>query len=61
MFLGEFIAGITIYIYQISFLRSSTKDKYSNYMGIKLIKAQTDISARDKYYKIYFLIFTYAL
>ena len=57
MFLGEFIAGITIYCYQIKFLRKSTNPKYSSFMGVKLIKPPTDISAPDKCYKIYFLIF----
>ena len=57
MFLGEFLAGITIYSYQMKFLRESIKPKYSNYFGIKLIKPKEDISASDKYYKIYFLIF----
>ena len=36
MFLGEFLAGITIYSYQMKFLRESIKPKYSNYFGIKL-------------------------
>ena len=57
MFLGEFLAGITIYSYQMKFLRESKKPKYSNLMGVELIKPKTDISAPDKCYKIYFLIF----
>lgn len=57
MFFGEFLAGITIYSYQLRFLRKSKKLKYSSYLGITLIQPKTDISAADRCYKIYFLIF----
>ena len=54
MFLGEFIAGLSIFIYQISFF---PKRKKSTFLGIKLIQAKSDISHRDSIFKIYFLIF----
>jgi len=57
MFLGEFMAGITIYFYQMRFLRKSKNSRHPSYLGIKLIEGATDISASDKCYKIYFLIF----
>ena len=61
MFFGEFLAGITIYSYQLRFLRKSKKLKYSSYLGITLIQPKTDISAADRCYKIYFLIIYYFL
>ena len=55
MFLGEFIAGLIIYIRQIRFLRS--RRTINIFMGIKLIQASSEISTSDNKLKIYFLIF----
>ena len=54
MFLGEFIAGLIVFLYQKSFFR---KQKASKFMGIELIQADSDISYPDNDYKILFLIF----
>ena len=54
MFLGEFIFGLLVFLYQRSFFR---RQKVLKFMGIKLIQAKPDISYPDKNYKIYFLIF----
>ena len=54
MFLGEFIAGLIVYLYQKSFFREQEASKF---MGIELIQASTDISYPDSDYKICFLIF----
>ena len=55
MFLGEFVAGLIIYIRQIRFLRS--RRSINIFMGIKLIQASSEISTSDNKLKIYFLIF----
>ena len=54
MFLGEFIVGLIIYIYQISFLPIKKKNTF---MGIKLIQGPADISHPDSNFKIYLLLF----
>ena len=54
MFLGEFVAGLIIYIRQIRFLRS--RRSINIFMGIKLIQASSEISISDNKLKIYFLI-----
>ena len=53
MFLGEFIAGLIVYLYQKSFFREKEASKF---MGIDLIQARSDILYPDSDYKIYFLI-----
>ena len=54
MFLGEFIGGLLVFLYQKSFFR---KQKTLKFMGIKLIQSKSDITYPDSNYKIYFLIF----
>ena len=54
MFLGEFIAGLLLYLYELSFL---PKKKITYFMGIKLIQAKSDLKPSDTNIKIYFLIF----
>lgn len=54
MFLGEFIAGLCIYFYQITIF---PKQKKVIFMGIKLIQAPNKLPHPDSNYKIYFLIF----
>ena len=53
MFNGEFLAGLIIYKYQISFLPKK-KDKVNNE---KLIIVSSELSPRDNKFTIYFLIF----
>ena len=53
MFLGEFIFGLLVFLYQRSFFR---KRNASKFMSIKLIQGKSNISPPDKNYKIYFLI-----
>ena len=56
MFFGEFIIGLIIFIYQISFLRK--KKKIDNtFMGIKLIEGSFEITYPDSDFKILFLMF----
>ena len=54
MFMGEFIAGLAIYLYQISFFK---RKRRNTFMGIKLIQGPLDISHPDNNFKIYFLLF----
>ena len=58
MFIGEFLAGLIIYKYQISFLPKK-KDTVNN--EEKLIIVSSELSPRDNKFKIYFLIFLIAL
>ena len=55
MFLGEFLAGSLIYLYQYKFYLSKKKGN-SEFMGIKLIRAKQNL-AKDSNKKIFFLIF----
>ena len=54
MFIGEFIAGLTIFLYELSFL---PKRKNSKYMKIKLIQGPKGLKIKDNKFKIYLLIF----
>ena len=54
MFLGELVAGLIIYLYQISFLPK--KKEEATFMGIKLITKSLNMSQRDSKFKIYLLI-----
>ena len=56
MFLGEFIAGFSIFIYQVSFFLRK-KRVVKTFMGIELIQASSQISYPDSNIKICFLIF----
>ena len=56
MFFGEFIVGLFIFIYQISFLRKKKRIE-NTFMGIKLIEGSCEISFPDSEFKILFLIF----
>ena len=56
MFFGEFIAGLFIFIYQISFFLRK-KRVVKTFMGIELIQASSQINYPDSNIKICFLIF----
>lgn len=56
MFLGELISGFIIYKYEISFLPKK-RDRYTSFMGIKLIEGNRDIKHPDSTHKIYILLF----
>ena len=56
MFLGEFVAGFFIFIYQIRFLQRH-KRIVKTFMGIELIQASSQITYPDSNIKICFLIF----
>lgn len=55
MFLGEFLAGLFIYLYQYQFYSRNKKGR-AKFMGIKLIEADQNL-AKDSITKIFFLIF----
>jgi len=55
MFLGEFLAGLLIYLYQYLFYLRKEKES-AEFKGIKLIKADQNL-AKDSKTKIFFLIF----
>ena len=54
MFLAEFIAGLLIFSYNLSFFKERKK---STYKKIKLIQAKEEMKRPDSRLKIYFLIF----
>ena len=54
MFLAEFIAGLLIFSYNLSFFKGRKK---STYKKIKLIQAKEEMKRPDSRLKIYFLIF----
>jgi len=58
MFFGELLAGLIIYMYQISFL-PSRKSNVSK--GVKLISGPSEISPHDSKFKIYVLVFVISL
>ena len=55
MFLGEFFAGLSVFIYQALYLKKDNKKAY--YFGIELIFDKGGMNRRDKIYKIILLIF----
>ena len=54
MFLAEFIAGLLIFSYNLSFFKERKKSTYNK---IKLIQAKEEMKRPDSRLKIYFLIF----
>ena len=54
MFAGEFMAGLVIYLYELSFL---PKRKKLLYKKIKLIQAPVGLKIKDSIFKVYLLIF----
>ena len=58
MFLGEFLAGLIIYKYQISFLQNK---KTNIVNGVELISWRLEIKPRDSKVKIYLLLFLASL
>ena len=54
MFIGEFLSGLLIYLYQKQFLKKQ-KEK-PKFFNITLITAKTEIIAPDSRFKIYLLI-----
>ena len=58
MFLGEFLAGLIIYKYQISYL---PKKKRNTVNGVELISRNLEIKPRDSRVKIYLLLFLASL
>ena len=59
MFIGEFVSGLAIYLYQKKFLQK--KKTTSKIFSITLIQGKNDIILPDKKYKIYILIFFSAI
>jgi len=57
MFFGEFLSGLIIYKYQISFSPNKKKNIENTTAGVKLISRPLEISPRDSKFKIYLLIF----
>ena len=51
MFIGEFVSGLAIYLYQKKFLQK--KKTTSKIFSITLIQGKNDIILPDKKYKIY--------
>ena len=56
MLLGEFFAGLSIYLYQIYFFKNKNV-KNAEYFGIKLITRESKMKRPDSYKKIILLIF----
>ena len=54
MFFGEFLSGLIIYKYQISFLPNKKRNTVN---GVELISGRSEISPRDGKVKIYLLLF----
>ena len=54
MFFGEFLVGLIIYKYQISFLPNKKRNTVN---GVELISGRSEISPRDGKVKIYLLLF----
>ena len=52
MLLGEFFAGLSIYLYQIYFFKNKNV-KNAEYFGIKLITRESKMKRPDSYKKIY--------
>ena len=57
MFLGEFLAGLTFYLYQKQFLSKKKKGKITNFMPIQFVKAKHRL-IKDSKTKIIFLLIT---
>ena len=61
MFLGEFLGGLILYIYQKHFTSKKKNNKFSNILSsIKFIKARNNVVKGNKI-KIIFIIFTIAV
>ena len=60
MFLGEFFAGLILYLYQKKFLKNSKSRRSSNTLPYEFNKAKNS-STKDNKKKIYFLLITAAL
>ena len=54
MFFAEFVAGLLLFLYHLSFLGGKKEVKI---LGIKLIQGNKNMNRPDKTFKIYFLIF----
>ena len=57
MFLGEFIFGLIIYLYQKKYFFNKNDNTTSRFMGIELISNYNSLKLRDNKYKIFSLIF----
>ena len=55
MFIGEFAAGLFVYLYEKNFLRK--KKNKSKFFSIELIQQESKINQPDNPFKIYLLIF----
>ena len=56
MFLGDFIFGLIIYLYQLQFLKKN-KDEPSKFMSITLLHKENELVPPDSKLKIYTLLF----
>ena len=57
MFIGEFVSGLIIYLYQQKFLKKEQNNKPFKLFAVTLIQGKNDFIPPDNKYKIYLLIF----
>ena len=57
MFIGEFVSGLIIYLYQQKFLKKDQNNKPVKLFAVTLIQGKNDFIPPDNKYKIYLLIF----
>ena len=63
MFIGEFFAGLIVYLYQKKFVRKTlfNNQDTDKYMNLELIKTRNSLRVIDNIFKIIFIIFCCAL
>ena len=61
MFIGEFVSGLIIYLYQQKFLKKEQNNKPVKLFAVTLIQGKNDFIPPDNKYKIYLLIFFSAI
>ena len=61
MFIGEFVSGLIIYLYQQKFLKKEQNNKPVKLFAVTLIQGKNDFIPPDTKYKIYLLIFFSAI
>ena len=60
MFIGEFLAGLSVYLYQKNFMKKKKKKKKYKFFSIELIEGKIKINHPDSNFKIHLLIFLVA-
>ena len=61
MFIGEFVSGLIIYLYQQKFLKKEQNNNPVKLFAVTLIQGKNDFIPPDNKYKIYLLIFFSAI